>query len=134
MVWIQRSCEDESIDELAAYMGVGEEVAAMTARCARVLGGVAATTAGSACVLGGFLHHCRVCPCAGGDSATTAGCARVLWVCCHRCRVCSCVKVAAIPSSWPCVLRSMGQGKARGKRHCWVLDCVLADICVPRQG
>jgi hypothetical protein len=25
-------CEDESIDELAAFLGVGDEVAAMTAR------------------------------------------------------------------------------------------------------
>eukprot|EP00967_Tisochrysis_lutea_P031566 scaffold37237_cov14-Tisochrysis_lutea.AAC.1 len=30
------SCEDESIDELAAYMGVGEQVAAMTARCSAI--------------------------------------------------------------------------------------------------
>lgn len=31
------SCEDESIDEIAAFLGVGDEVAAMTARCARPL-------------------------------------------------------------------------------------------------
>jgi hypothetical protein len=27
-----RSCEDESIDELAAFLGKGEEVAALTAK------------------------------------------------------------------------------------------------------
>lgn len=31
---ILRRCEDESIDELAAYIGAGEAVAALTKRCA----------------------------------------------------------------------------------------------------
>lgn len=30
----RRRCEDESIDEIAAFLGVGEQVAALTARCA----------------------------------------------------------------------------------------------------
>ena len=30
--WVVDSCEDESIDELAAFLGVGEQVAALTAK------------------------------------------------------------------------------------------------------
>lgn len=42
-------CEDESIDELAAFLGVGDEVAAMTARHAPIFQDQSACKGSSAC-------------------------------------------------------------------------------------